>query len=132
MDITSNGSRNLGNRRITLFCVSEKHRFCGVTQPEGCSCACHYNAYISPNNDLVGAAYSIYLAAPSVVQVSSDAAEERAKFVELLQAFEPHVNFHGLTAEELYERLRPTIARATDTRSHWSALMTETELGIKA
>lgn len=131
MDITSNGSRHLGNRRITLFCASDKHRFCDAIESASCSCDCHYTTSISPNNGLVGAAYSIYTAAPSVVRVATDADEARAKFIELLQAFEPHVDFQGLTAEELYERLLPTIARATDVRSYWSALQTEAELGIK-
>jgi hypothetical protein len=131
MDTTKFGSRSLGERHISLFCISEKHRFCSATQPESCSCDCHYKTTIAPNADLTGAAYAVFLAAPTVVRASADEAEERAKFLELLKAFEPHVDFAGFTAEVLFERLRPTIARAVDARPYWSAFETETDLGLK-
>jgi len=131
MDITKLGSRNLGERHISLFCISEKHRFCAATQPESCSCGCHYTAAISPNADLIGVAYAVFLAAPAVVRATADGAEERAKFVDLLEAFEQHVDFAGFTAEELFERLRPTITRAVEARPYWSAFETKTDLGLK-
>lgn len=113
---------NVTKTRVSsLFCAAGSHDFC----PDGdrCDCSCHFEE-LTQHADLIGGVgYPLWRI--SKLFDGMPPAERREKILGIIRSTERLVDFQGLTAEEIYERFQPTIAR-----DYWSMRETYDDFGF--
>lgn len=118
-------SEKLPERRVSILCGIERHRYCsekvlGDGMPP-CDCTCHTEAVVT--STILNFAYNIHRVG---VAISFMEAEERTeRILDLIEAAQGVVDFHGMGSQEIFERLQGTLSR-----DYWSSRETSEDFSI--
>lgn len=109
-------------RYLSTLCGIGSHRYCLEAINEHCQCSCHFEESFS--SELIGGlGYQLWQLAADFNLMEESV--RRDHIISIIRSAQGKLDFHGFSAEEIYELFQPTLAR-----DYWSLRETYEDFGL--
>lgn len=110
-------------RNISVICSIEEHGYCNLKRYDSCSCSCHFRDRIIGGQGAVDFAFALWEIDKDLHALEDDVRNEA--ILKLITSAQEIIDFNGLTATEVHERLKEILHQRD-----WSYSRTQEALGF--